>query len=207
MAELGCGWGCWMNNTGVAARRRGHSVHLIGVEGDEGHIGFAHEACAANGFAPEQTTIIHGIAASREGIALFPRQERAGHQWELEPIFDASPSIRDEALATGSHDALPMISLSRMLGKRERLDLLHIDIQGGEADLVRDSLEFLSRRVAYMVIGTHSRQIEGRLFDDLLGAGWRLEIERPALINLESGTPVVRVDGVQGWRNACLLPY
>ena len=57
-----------------------------------------------------------------------------------------------------------------------------------------------------MVIGTHSRQIEGRLFDALLGAGWRLEIERPAMINLESGTPVVRVDGVQGWRNPYLLP-
>ena len=23
MAELGCGWGCWMNNTGVAARAAG----------------------------------------------------------------------------------------------------------------------------------------------------------------------------------------
>ena len=102
MAELGCGWGCWMNNTGVAARRHGLSVHLIGVEGDEGHIVFAHEACAANGFAPDQTTIMHGIAASREGIALFPRQEHAGHHWGLEPIFDASTIMQDKALATGS---------------------------------------------------------------------------------------------------------
>jgi hypothetical protein len=39
MIELGCGWGCWMNNTGVAARRRGLKVHVIGVEADEGVSG------------------------------------------------------------------------------------------------------------------------------------------------------------------------
>jgi hypothetical protein len=36
--ELGCGWGCWMNNTGVAARRAGLHTHLVGVEGDAGHM-------------------------------------------------------------------------------------------------------------------------------------------------------------------------
>ena len=38
VVELGCGWGCWLNNTGVAARTLGLAVTLIGVEGDEGHI-------------------------------------------------------------------------------------------------------------------------------------------------------------------------
>ncbi|HMC03615.1 MAG TPA: hypothetical protein VKI23_05770, partial [Cellulomonadaceae bacterium] len=36
VAELGCGWGCWLNNTGVAARRAGKRVFLIGIEGDPG---------------------------------------------------------------------------------------------------------------------------------------------------------------------------
>ena len=31
MIELGCGWGCWMNSTGIAARRKGVHVHLIGA--------------------------------------------------------------------------------------------------------------------------------------------------------------------------------
>jgi hypothetical protein len=35
MIELGCGWGCWMNNAGVAARSTDRRVHVIGVEGDE----------------------------------------------------------------------------------------------------------------------------------------------------------------------------
>src|SRR5690606_20735230 len=41
MIELGCGWGCWMNNCGVAARASGRRVHVIGIEGDEGHLAFA----------------------------------------------------------------------------------------------------------------------------------------------------------------------
>ena len=66
--ELGCGWGCWMNNTGVAARRAGLDVRLIGVEGDEAHLGFAREASVANGFAPGQVTLRRGIAAPAGGV-------------------------------------------------------------------------------------------------------------------------------------------
>ena len=76
--ELGCGWGCWMNNAGVAARRVGLDVHLIGIEGDEGHAAFAQEACAANGFTPKQVSVHRGIAAATSGIALFPRQGTVG---------------------------------------------------------------------------------------------------------------------------------
>ena len=49
--ELGCGWGCWLNNTGVAARRSARKPYLIGIEGDRGHVDFAREACLANGFS------------------------------------------------------------------------------------------------------------------------------------------------------------
>jgi hypothetical protein len=35
-----------------------------------------------------------------------------------------------------------------------------------------------------MVIGTHSKQIEGRLYDTLLSAGWKLQMERAAIFGL-----------------------
>ncbi|EWY40499.1 FkbM family methyltransferase [Skermanella stibiiresistens SB22] len=204
MAELGCGWGCWMNNTGVASRRLGLKPHLIGVEGDEGHIAFAREACASNGFAEDEVTLFRGIAAASAGTALFPRQSASGIDWGLEPIFNATEEERDRALRVGSHDELPMIPLDEVIGDRDRLDLLHVDIQGGEADLEDSCIDILSRRVSYMVIGTHSRQIEGRLIDSLLNAGWILEMERPAIIRLTEGTLLTLVDGVQGWRNTAL---
>ena len=206
MIELGCGWGCWMNNTGVAARRAGLAVDLIGVEGDKGHIAYAREATAANGFDPAHVTLHHGIAAARAGHALFPRQSHAGMAWGLEPIFHATPAQTQAALRAGSHDELPMVPLEALIGGHARIDLLHVDIQGGEADLIADCLPTLRERIAYLLVGTHSRQIEGRLVELLLCGGWTLEIERPAILSLMGDSPVVVVDGVQGWRNPALLP-
>ncbi|WP_216074149.1 hypothetical protein, partial [Acinetobacter baumannii] len=66
----------------------------------------------------------------------------------------------------------PMIALADVVRPHRRIDLLHIDIQGGEADLIAACLPVLKERVAYILIGTHSRQIEGRIFDVLLNEGW-----------------------------------
>ena len=195
-----------MNNTGVAARRAGKAVQLIGIEGDQGHVGFAREACEANGFHPSEITLHHGIAAAKPGTALFPHQGQPGSSWGLEPIFGATELQREQALRSGRYDALPMVPLGDGAAQHGRIDLLHIDIQGGEADLVAACLPLLCRTFAYLLIGTHSRAIEGKLFEVLLGAGWRLEIERPCRIHLIEGTLSTYVDGVQGWRNPMLLP-
>lgn len=205
MIELGCGWGCWMNNMGAAARRTGREVHVIGIEGDEGHIQFAYEALARNGFKPDEYIIHRGIAAAKDGIALFPKQEHAGHSWGLEPVFDATSEQQAHAVATGSHDILPMIPLARVVGQHDRIDLLHIDIQGGEADLVAGCLPLIEEKVAYVVVGTHSKYIEARLFDIMSGVGWRMEMERPAFYDVKSSRPLLMVDGVQGWRNPSLM--
>jgi hypothetical protein len=202
--ELGCGWGCWINNTGVAARRSGREVHLIGVEGDAGHLGFAREACAANGFAPEQVTLLHGIAAPAAGVALFPRQAQAGVQWGLEPVFGATEAQITEAVASGGYEALPMLALGDIAAAHARIDLLHIDIQGGEAAFIAGCLPVMHEKVAYLLVGTHSRQLDGQVMELMLAAGWRLEIERPAMFTLLDGRPLIWVDGVQGWRNPAL---
>lgn len=206
MIELGCGWGCWMNNMGAAARSTGREVHVIGVEGDSGHIAFAHEALARNGFLESEWTVFNGIAAGSPGIALFPRQEHAGGSWGLEPVFGATEEQRDEAVASGQFDILPMIPFEEIAADHARIDLVHIDIQGGEATLMHDCIETLNEKAAYIVVGTHSRQIEGRLFDLMLESGWMLEMERPAILSVGPQGPIVTVDGLQGWRNLRILP-
>jgi len=206
MIELGCGWACWMTNTGVAARARGLQVQLIGIEGDPTHLQYACETMAVNGFSTSQFTLLPGVAAAGKGFALFPTREVGSEHWGSTPIFGASLEESDKAVASGKFESLKMVPLSDAIGKRAHIDLLHIDIQGGEADLIAASIDLLSERVAYIVIGTHSRQLEGRLMDLLLGAGWLLEIERPAIIQLPNGAPQTTVDGVQAWRNPRLLP-
>ena len=203
MLELGCGWGCWLLNTGVAARYRGLAVDLIGAEGDEGHVRFARAACAENGFSPEQARILHGVVGPRTGHALFPRQDVPGASWGLVPTFDATPAQIADARAAGSHDTLPTLTLNSLVKGGEKIDLVHLDIQGGEVDFIESCIDDLDRLVSYIVVGTHSRAIEGRIIGVLLEHGWVLEIERPAIFGInETGAITTHVDGVQGWRNA-----
>jgi FkbM family methyltransferase len=206
MAELGCGWGCWMNNAGVAAKRAGRKVQVVGVEGDVDHVAFGTDACRVNGLVGDEVRVIHGIAAATAGTALFPRQDIGGHNYGLKPVFGATEKQRTQYLESGKYDELPMVGLDRVIGAEDKLDLLHIDIQGGEADLIASCLPILMRQVRYMVVGTHSREIEGQIFETMRSAAWRLEIERPAILSLSLSGPNVTVDGVQGWRNTSLLP-
>ena len=201
VVELGCGWGCWLNITGAAARRKGLNVRLVGVEGDPGHVKFAHESLCENGFDSNQFVIHHGIAHAESGIALFPLQQKSGQRWGLEPLFGVDEAEAERLVRAGTYAQLPQVALSTLLpADRQRIDLLHIDIQGGEIPLIPDSIEFLSDKVAMILIGTHSRQIEGELFGCLSAAGWRLDVERPAILGLIPEIHTL-VDGVQLWRN------
>ena len=200
VVELGCGWGCWLLNTGCAARSTGREVDLIGIEGDEDHLHFAQQGLKDNGFEETDYSLIHGIAAPRKGTALFPIVGNASEVWGSEPIFDASEDQVLKAAKHKTHHVLKTYPIDDIAGG-EPIDLLHIDIQGGEADFVDGCLQDLSSSVRYMVIGTHSRQIEGRIMTTLLANGWSLEIERPAIITIVGGAPQIAVDGVQGWRN------
>lgn len=204
--ELGCGWACWLNIAGAAARQRGLTLNLIGIEGDVDHVRFANESLTDNGFNASQFTIHHGIAAAQAGTSLWPRQDRPGASWGLAPVMDASAEDAARLLQGGGYTALRQIPLHEVLpATDQRIDLLHIDIQGGESTLVPNTLEFLNRSVACMLIGTHSRQIEGALMDVLLKAGWVLEVERPAVLHIGRHASA-QTDGVQFWRNPALLP-
>ena len=133
---------------------------------------------------------------------MFPRQDVAGASWGLEPIFNAAPEQVEAAQKSGQHDILPILTLSAIAGDGGAIDLVHLDIQGGEADFIKGCIADLDALVAYVVIGTHSRVIEGLIIDVMLQHGWILEIERPAIFGLEDqGKLVTLVDGVQGWRN------
>ncbi len=85
------------------------------------------------------------------------------------------------------------------------VDLLHIDIQGAEADYVRGNMGSMERLVRRVLIGTHSRSIEGQLTDHFLKAGWRMEMDRPVIAPLRQGRPVTSIDGVQLWANPKLV--
>ena len=63
----------------------------------------------------------------------------------------------------------------------------------------------MQTHVRRVLIGTHSRAIEGRLEEIFLKAGWRMEMDRPAIAPLQDGKPVIYIDGVQMWANPDLV--
>lgn len=204
--ELGCGWGCWLNNMAVAARNVGMQYELVGVEGDTDHLAFARKTFQENGMPLEKVALHTGIAAAEDGFALFPRQQHKGVSWGLQPVFGATESQRLAAVQSATHDELPMLSLDRVIGSRPRVDLLHIDIQGGELALLAGSLPILAEKVAYIFVATHSRSIEKSIHRVMSGDQWILEIERPAICTMRMTGPRLKIDGVMGWRNTRLLP-
>lgn len=207
--ELGAGWGCWMVNTAFAAKKLERKVLAIGVEGDEGHVSWIRSHGAINGLTDNEVRVDRSVAWDKNGFAIFPRSEDSANSYGQEPrYFPTETEARAfAAVDPDAFDVLEAKTLETIAADLDRVDLLHIDIQGGEAALVRESLDFLAKKVAYIVIGTHGRDLEGDLIATLRGGGWILEIEEPCTLPLPlHGEGIPYADGLQGWRNPQLLP-
>lgn len=202
--ELGCGWGCWLTNTGVAARAIGRSVDLIGVEGNHLHLANADETLRLNGFGADDFSLFHGIAGAKEGKALFPRPDAERTIWDGTAIFYPDAKTLARAQTDDAVQVLDCYTLAQ-LSEGKRVDLLHIDIQGAETDYIEGNLADMNKLVARVLIGTHSRCIEGRLISIFEAAGWSMEMERPALTPIKAGRVHTSIDGVQMWANPALI--
>lgn len=198
--ELGCGWACWLGITGSAARRLGLPVSLIGVEGDANHLANARAMLALNDFPEDSYRLVHGIAAPARGQAIFPGPKAGEAGWGGEAIFDADEQTLKQAEQDPTVQVLDCYPLGDLSGG-EAVDLLHIDIQGAEADFVSGNMADMQAHVRRVLIGTHSRAIEGRLMTLFEQAGWRMEMDRPAIAPLHGGRPQIHIDGVQMWAN------
>jgi hypothetical protein len=64
-------------------------------------------------------------------------------------------------------------------------------------------------RVRRVVVGTHSRALDGELMSIFSEAKWSLENEKPTMFNWRDGAETLesltRVDGIQVWRNPRLI--
>jgi FkbM family methyltransferase len=202
MLELGCGWGCWMNNLGVAAKSVGKRVRLFGMDADQASLQSARLAFSDNAITEDEFTLVHGIAGKSGSVTLFPRVG-AAEGGGGEAIFNPTSEQLRAALDSGDYVSIPVIDIDTLTRNEERLDFVHVDVQGAELDLLTEQFDVLSKKVRYVFVGTHSKQIEGGLFELFTTRGhWKLEVERPAVFGLNDGRPVVQIDGAQAWRNS-----
>ena len=193
--ELGAGIGTWSVNAGHLARRNGRApIRLHAAEASDGKVANLRQHFADNGFPPEHHRVHRAAVGPADGTASFPRTDPVD-DWGGEARFGTDAPRR------GGDEQVPCLTVDTLLTGETAVDLVHMDIQGAEGDVVAASIEVLTRKVRYLVIGTHSREVETRLISALQGAGWILEREQTARIDRSGAAAVLRIDGTQVWRN------
>jgi FkbM family methyltransferase len=198
--ELGAGWGPWLVAGATAARRRGiTALRLLGVEADPVHFAAMQQHFRDNGIDPADHVLLHAAVGGGAGRARFPRSADARNDWGQRPDADARAADMIE---------VDRVAIGDLIFREPVWDLVHIDVQGGEAELCRAAVELLGERVRWLVIGTHSRVIEGELVALLHAAGWQLENEKPARVVWNPAAATLEAmtthDGTQVWRNVHL---
>ena len=207
VAEIGAGWGPWLVAAATAARRLGKTVFMAGVEADPGHFASMRAHIANNQFDPDAQSLLQGAIGPVDGWAFFPRIQ-SELDWGAAAVFQSSdvPPTLDYRGHRLDYDRVPAFSIATALKDRSVFDLVHIDVQGSERDLMPAAIDVLGAKVRWIVLGTHSRAIEGEMID-LLSDGWSLEHEKPCQFKASTGRVgpgQTLIDGSQVWRNRSL---
>lgn len=211
MMELGAGLAPWLVAGAKAAGLRGiQDIRLLGVEADPGRFELMRQHFLDNDLDPASHELICGAVGAKKGRARWPRIADPANAAGARPVKKLKLGVDpdDSAYMHGAMEAsidVEILAFEDLLARQAVWDLVHIDVQGWEAQLCAAAAGTLSDRVRWMVIGTHSRLIEGQLLATLHGMGWVLENEKPTRFKFEDGQSSVEamtdVDGVQVWRN------
>lgn len=191
IVELGAGWAPWCAAGYVAAKKMGITdISVVAVEGDKGKIAFIRDNFAAHGIDEKATTITYGVVGPFDGFAEFPDLSVDPNiNYGLAADFNAAK--KDVKMLK-----VPAFSLKTILAPFDRVDLIHCDVQGAEADVFEAGMDVALAKVKRVVIGTHSLDIERRLIG--IFKGWVCE-------GMTSGEYIVPSiltrDGCQIWRN------
>lgn len=209
MAALGAGWGRWLVAASFAVKQFSNvPVHLIGVEAEPTHFGWMAEHFRDNGIDPGDHDLIEAAASATRGHAWF--YVGKPDAWYGQAIV--RDALLNGAVAGAEGDyggekarVVRTIDLTELLSRRDRIDYLHMDIQGAELEFLSGAPALLHDKVKRVLIGTHSHEIEEGL-RSLFGAlGWRCQYDVAMNERVRVDETIVEVgDGAQAWINPAL---
>jgi FkbM family methyltransferase len=215
--ELGAGWGPWLVAGAVAAGLRGiEAVRLLGVEADPGRLDLMVQHFKDNGLKPEQHRLFCAAVGVQAGKARWPRICDPANAGGARPVryTDGRTETLDSADAAYMRDAMgdfvdvEILPFEALLNYEPVWDLVHIDVQGWEGELCRACVKTLVEKVRWLIVGTHSRKLDGDVLETMFRAGWVLENEKPTrfAFNRDRGALelMTLIDGTQVWRNPAL---
>lgn len=215
VVELGAGWGPWVSLAAVNAPKLGFDrVNLVAFEADGTRFNSLRKHLIIN-------DVIHSDShdEGEDGRYGWKLLNSAAH-WENTKLYwPASSDLLDAGMAptsdptasvdyrgkTVEHVEIDAIDVVEALSHLDVVDFMHIDIQGGEAELIPNIIDELTKKVSVLMIGTHSRKIEGDFIASLPQKGWKLFRERPCQFYSMADAPTLEgltyLDGAQMWVN------
>jgi FkbM family methyltransferase len=213
--ELGAGWGPWLVSGAVAARRRGiKDIRLHGIEGDRDHFAAMLTHFRDNGFDPAAHRLDNAAIGVRAGRARWPKVADPSDDFGMRPVAcsseggDFAGNVKAPDYRGAVYDEyidVEMLAFGSVLEREPLWDLVHIDVQGTETEICSAAAAMLNQRVRRLVIGTHSRKIDGDLIDLFFREGWILENEKPTRFDYNPSAAsleaMTNMDGAQVWRN------
>jgi FkbM family methyltransferase len=215
MIELGAGWGRWSVVAALAAWACGRPLGpLTAYEAEPTHYAWTRRHFADNGLAPHRHRLVRAAVGAADGEGTFyVGNPRAWYGQALVPTGTATPWPQRLWRRLRGREALanvPVASLSAILAPNDRVDLVHMDIQGAERDVATAAIDALNAKVARVHIATHSpdtagtggTEVEGPLRHLFASHGWQAQVDVPCHGEVEiCGDRVVVNDGVQVWTN------
>ncbi len=205
--ELGAGFGPWLVAGAAAARHRGITeIRLCGVEADPDHYASLRRHLADNGLDPDAHALHNAAVGAVAGTARWPKASDPVNDWGMRPARDDDAA--DAGYLGGRLDRfvdVQILAAADLLRAEPRWDLVHVDVQGWEAEVLAACGPELDARAHRLVVGTHSRKLDGDVLALLHGRGWMLENEKPTRFTHDPAAPTLEsmasMDGTQVWRN------
>jgi len=204
--ELGAGWGPASVSSGVLARLKGiPDIRITAVEGDPHHFGFLQQHLSDNGFDPLEHRLYEAAVAVEAGIAKWPVTADSSSDYGFRPLEGQTDYLDRHWADTRD---VTLLSIRDLVRSEDRWDMIHIDIQGTEVAVCAAAMPELVKRAKRVMIGTHSRKIEGDLIDLFVTNGWILENEKPCQFRFRVGAKsleaMTHLDGNQTWMNPAI---
>lgn len=170
VVELGAGYGPWLATTHAALRARSNvAPRLVGVEMVAHHFEFMKQHLRNNGIDPGTARLIHAAIGDEDGEAEYVP--------EPEPALRYGQTIHRGPLSAGDTVRVRCVALSGLLAGHERVDLMHVDIQGEERRAIPAAIDEIDARVGRLLVATHAGRTHRTLRSLLLDRGWMLHFD------------------------------
>jgi len=157
-------------------------VHLRAVEAAKNGIKVIESNFKANHLHDRidvDYKILNAALGSRIGTVFFPDVDCTVDNG-AGVSADGRVDIRGVAIGLMSVELIPLdYVIDSLQIEKVHIDLAHFDLQGSEGDVLTSSLGLLNKYCKRVLIGTHSRSLEGYLFELFDKNGWILLGEEP----------------------------